>query len=137
LVLSTELIDGGRLWEDPRPEFAGGARLGHVSTVMGIDGVTRSILIDQHNARVQRRSLALEAFLVSRGVETPRESLTFTRFRGGLVSAEIQVADVPTRVGGAGGEHPGQMPVPFSPPTFPLPRLSMKRLLDDPSLAAQ
>ena len=61
LVLSTELIDGGRLWEDPRPEFAGGAKLGHVSTVMGIDGVTRSILIDQHNARVQRRSLALSS----------------------------------------------------------------------------
>ena len=35
LVLSTELIDGDRIWEDPRPEFAGGARLGHVSAVIG------------------------------------------------------------------------------------------------------
>ena len=64
LVLSTELIDGGRIWEDPRPEFAAGARLGHVSTLMDKDGVTRSILIDQHNDRVRRRALALEAFLL-------------------------------------------------------------------------
>ena len=28
LVLSTELIDGGRIWEDPRPEFAGWRQAG-------------------------------------------------------------------------------------------------------------
>ena len=90
LVLSTELIDGGRIWEDPRPEFAADARLGHVSAVPDKDGVTRSILLYQHNARVQRGALALEAFLLSRGVATPRESLTFTRLPGGLASAEFR-----------------------------------------------
>ena len=137
LVLSTELIDGGRIWEDPRPEFATGARLGHVSTLMDKDGVTRSILIDQHNDRVQRRALALEAFLLSRGVDTPRESLTFTRFRGGLVSAEIQVGDVTIPVLEDRREHRRLMRVRFFPPDLTVPRVSMKRLLDDPSLAAQ
>src|ERR1019366_4362366 len=137
LVLSTELIDGGRIWEDPRPEFATGARLGHVSTVMDKDGVTRSILIDQHNARVQRRALALEAFLLSRGVSTPRESLAFTRFRGGLVSAEIQVGEVTIPVLEDRREHRRLMRVRFFPPDLAVPRISMKRLLDDPSLAAR
>ena len=137
LVLSTELIDGGRIWEDPRPEFAAGARLGHVSTLMDKDGVTRSILIDQHNARVRRRALALEAFLLSRGVDMPRESLTFTRFRGGLVSAEIQAGDVTIPVLEDRREHRRLMRVHFLPPDLAVPRVSMKRLLDDPSLAAQ
>ena len=137
LVLSTELIDGGRIWEDPRPEFATGARLGHVSTLMDKDGVTRSILIDQHNDRVRRRALALEAFLLSRGVDTPRESLTFTRFRGGLVSAEIQVGEVTIPVLEDRREHRRLMRVRFLPPDLTVPRVSMKRLLDDPSLAAQ
>ena len=137
LVLSTELIDGGRIWEDPRPEFAAGARLGHVSTLMDKDGVTRSILIDQHNARVRRRALALEAFLLSRGVAMPRESLTFTRFRGGLVSAEIQAGDVTIPVLEDRREHRRLMRVHFLPADLAVPRVSMKRLLDDPSLAAQ
>jgi signal transduction histidine kinase len=153
LVLSTELIDsghdsgndagngggdgGGRTWEDPRPEFARGARLGHVSTLMDKDGVTRSILIDQHNARVQRRALALEAFLLSRGGRTPRESLTFTRFRGGLVSAEIQVGEVTIPVLEDRREHRRLMRVHFFPPDLSVPRVSMKSLLDDASLAAQ
>ena len=137
LVLSTELIDGGRIWEDPRPEFAAGARLGHVSTVMDKDGVTRCILIDLHNARVRRRALALEAFLLSRGVDTPRESLTFTRFRGGLVSAEIEVGNVTIPVLEDRREHRRLMRVRFFPPDMAVPRVSMKRLLDDPSLAAQ
>src|SRR5260370_15636075 len=43
LVLSTELIDGGRIWEDPRPEFAAGARLGHASTPIAHECPTPSI----------------------------------------------------------------------------------------------
>jgi signal transduction histidine kinase len=135
LVLSTELIDGGAMWEDPRPEFAAGARLGHVSTLMDKDGVTRSILIDLHNARMRRRALALEAFLLSRGVDTPRESLTFTRF--GLASAEIEVGKVTIPVLEDRREHRRLMRVRFFPPDMAVPRVSMKRLLDDPSLAAQ
>jgi signal transduction histidine kinase len=137
LVLSTELIDGGRIWEDPRPEFATGARLGHVSTVMDKDGVTRSILIDQHNARVQRRALALEAFLLSRGGGVPREDLEFTQLRGGLSSARFHVGGVTVPILVDAREHRRFMRVRFFPPDLNVPRVSMKRLLDDPSLAAQ
>ena len=137
LVLSHGADRWRRIWEDPRPEFAAGARLGHVSTVMDKDGVTRSILIDLHNARVRRRALALEAFLLSRGVDTPRESLTFTRFRGGLVNAKIEVGNVTIPVLEDRTEHRRLMRVRFFPPDMSVPRVSMKRLLDDPSLAAQ
>ena len=98
LVLSTELIDGGRIWEDPRPEFAASARLGHVSTLMDKDGVTRSILIDQHNARVRRRALALEAFLLSRGVDDAAR-----------IAHVYPVSGRPGECGDSGGRchHPG------------------------------
>ncbi len=137
LVLSTELIDGGRTWEDPLPEFASGARLGHVSTVMDKDGMTRSILIDQHNAGVQRGALALEAFLLSRGVDTPREDLVFTQLRGGLSSARLRVGSVTIPILVDSTEHRRLMRVRFFPPKLTVPPVSMKRLLDDPSLAAQ
>jgi signal transduction histidine kinase len=137
LVLSTELIDGGKLWEDPRPEFAAGARLGHVSAVPDKDGVTRSILLYQHNSRVQRGALALEAFLLSRGASTPRESLTFTRLPGGLAKAELTVGDVTIPVLEDTRERRRFMRVRFFPPDLTVPIVSMKRLLDDPSLAGQ
>jgi signal transduction histidine kinase len=137
LVLSTELIDGGRIWEDPRPEFAEHARLGHVSAVPDKDGVTRSILLYQHNSRVQRGALALEAFLLSRGAVTPRESLTFTRLPGGLAGAELTIGDVTIPVLEDTREKRRYMRVHFFPPDLTVPIVSMKRLLDDPTLAAQ
>jgi len=138
LVLSTELIDGGRIWEDPRPEFAAGARLGHVSVAPDReDGVTRFILLDQHNARVQRRALALEAFLLSRGVDKPLEDLAFTQLRGGLASAQYHVGAVTIPILVDKWEHRRLMRVSFRRPEAAVPRVSMKRLLDDPSLAAQ
>jgi signal transduction histidine kinase len=142
LVLATELIDGDRIWEDPRPEFASGAGLGHVSTEMDRGRITRSILIDQHNARVRRWALALEAFMLSRGVDTPREDLVFTQLRGGLSSARLHVGNVaiPILVDSTevdSTEHRRLMRVHFFPPGMTVPRVSMKRLLDDPSLAAQ
>jgi signal transduction histidine kinase len=138
LVLATELIDEGRIWEDPRPEFASGARVGHVSAVPDKeDRVTRSILIDQHNARERRWALGLAAFLVSRGVETPREDLVFTQLRGGLSSARLHVGNVVIPILVDSTEHRRLMRVHFFPPGMTVPRVSMKRLLDDPSLAAQ
>jgi signal transduction histidine kinase len=138
LVLSTELIDGDRIWEDPLPEFARHARLGHVSAVPDKeDNVTRKILLYQHNARVQRGALALEAFLLSRGVDTPRESLAFTALRGGLASAELHVGDVTIPVLEDTREKRRFMRVHFFPPGMTVPIVSMRRLLDDPKLAAQ
>ncbi|MEO8594409.1 MAG: CHASE2 domain-containing protein [Candidatus Solibacter sp.] len=137
LVLSTELIDDGAIWEDPRPEFAAGARLGHVSTAMDRDGLTRSILIDQHNARVQRRALALEAFLLSRGVDVPREDLEFTQLRGGLSRTTFHVGstDIPILVNSR--DRRRLMRVRFYPPDLTVPRVSVKRLLDNPALASE
>ena len=137
LVLSTELIDEGRIWEDPRPEFASGATLGHVSTEMDRGRITRSILIDQHYARVRRWALALEAFLLSRGVDTPREALVYTQLRGGLSSARLHVGNVAIPILLDSREHRRLMRVHFLPPGMTVPRVSMKRLIDDPSLAAQ
>jgi signal transduction histidine kinase len=104
---------------------------------MDKDGMTRSILIDQHNDRLLRRSLALEAFLVSRGVATPREELEFTQLRGGLSSTRFHVGDVTIPILVNSREHRRLMRVRFFPPDMTVPRVSMKRLLDDPSLAAQ
>ena len=137
LVLSTELIDNGAQWEDPRPEFIPGARLGHVSTAMDRDGITRSILIDLHNARVQRRALALEAFLLSRGVDVPRENLEFTQLRGGLSRTTFYVGDTAIPILVNSRDHRRLMRVRFYPPDLTVPRVSMKRLLDDPAIAAQ
>ena len=134
LVLSTELIDGGKIWEDPLPEFAENARLGHVSAVPDPDTVTRKILLYQHNSRVQRGALALEAFLLSRGGATPRESLAFTALRGGLASAELHVGGVTIPVLEDTREKRRFMRVRFFPPDLTVPIVSMKRLLDDPML---
>ncbi|MEO8369545.1 MAG: CHASE2 domain-containing protein [Candidatus Solibacter sp.] len=137
LVLSTELIDNATQWEDPRPEFVEGARLGHVSTAMDRDGLTRSILIDQHNARVQRRALALEAFLLSRGVDVPREDLEFTQLRGGLSRTTFHVGNTAIPILVNSRDHRRMMRVRFNPPDLTVPHVSMKRLIDDPSSAAQ
>jgi signal transduction histidine kinase len=137
LVLSAELIDGDRIWEVPRPEFGANARLGHVSVAPDGDSVTRKILLYQHNSRDQHGALALEAFLLSRGVQTPRESLAFTALRGGLVGSELIVGS--TTIPVLEQTHPKRrlMRVRFFPPDMTVPVVSMKRLIDDPSLAAQ
>ena len=53
------------------------------------------------------------------------------------MSAEIQVGDVTIPVLEDRREHRRLMRVRFFPPDMTVPRVSMKRLLDDPSLAAQ
>jgi signal transduction histidine kinase len=137
LVLSTELIDGDRIWENPRPEFAQNAKLGHVSAAPDGDSVTRKILLYQHNSREQHGALALEAFLLSRGVATPREALDFTALRGGLIRSELAVGDVTIPVLEEKRPKRRLMRVRFFPPDMTVPVVSMKRLLDDPAAAAQ
>src|SRR4030095_6793807 len=56
---------------------------------------------------------------------------------GGLVSAEIQVGNVTIPVLENRREQRRLMRVRFFPPDLTVSRVSMKRLLDDPSLAAQ
>ena len=125
LVLSCELIDGGRQWEDPLPEFSRwAAGLGHVHAQPDSnDSVTRAIPLEKRAGRVRRWALSLEAFRLGRGfpvVESP---------------VDLQVGDtiIPVRRTGDGR----LMRVRFAPLNMTIPRVSMKALLDDPSLAAQ
>jgi signal transduction histidine kinase len=134
VVLATELIDNDRQWEDPLPAFvANHPRLGHVSVPPDEDNVTRSILLEQVDASHHRRwALALEAFVASRGVERPIEYPTFTQLRGGLVGRDLNVGGVviPQIIDPASGRH--SMRVRFAE----VPRLSLKRLLDNPAQTA-
>ncbi len=141
LVLSTELIEGPvegqRIWENPRPEFAAGASLGHVSVAPDKDGVTRSILLDEHVGKVQHWALAVEAFRLSRGGGDPLVSLEYTALPGGLSKAQFQVggATVPILVNQT--EHQSFMRVRYPPRDMAIPHVSLKRLLDHPELASQ
>jgi signal transduction histidine kinase len=137
LVLSTELIDDDKTWEDPLPEFSKGAYLGHVSAVPDHDEVTRSILVDQHNAGVRRWALAVEAFRLSRGGGVPHEDLEYTGLPGGLSSARFEVGGVSVPILVNEREHRRFMRVRFLPRDLAVPRVSLKRLIEQPALAAQ
>jgi signal transduction histidine kinase len=130
VVLAAELIDDDRQWEGPRAEFlAGKAAVGHVSVHPDNDHVTRKILLQQVDANHNRRwAMALQAFLVSRGADHPVEYATFTRLRGGLAEQPLSVSGVmiPQLIDSK-GDH--SMRIRFAR----VPRISLKRFLDDPS----
>jgi signal transduction histidine kinase len=147
VVLSSPLIEtpaegagqetAPNLWEDPLPEFVTNATLGHVSAQPDRDGVTRSILLEQHTGIQRRWALPLEAFRVSRGAAIS-EDIGLGR---GLASKTLSVGGVripvllyrPQRH----AEPQRLMRVRFFPPGMPVPRVSLKRLLDDPSQASR
>jgi signal transduction histidine kinase len=121
LVLSCELIDDGRQWEDPLEEFRSGAALGHVyADPDKNDTVTRVIPLEKRSGRLRRWALSLEAFRLSRGapiIESPTDLQV-----GGTV--------IPVR----GDGRP--MRVRFIPSDMAhMPSVSMKDLLDDPTRA--
>ncbi|MGA2270396.1 MAG: CHASE2 domain-containing protein [Bryobacteraceae bacterium] len=125
LVLSCELIDEGRRWEDPLEEFRRGAALGHVyADPDKNDSVTRAIPLEKRSGHVRRWALSLEAFRLSRGapiIESP---------------AHLQVggAVIPVRASGDGR----LMRVRFVPYNMaPVPRVSMAGLLANPALAGE
>jgi signal transduction histidine kinase len=146
LVLSSELVDEDRTWENPLPEFTGSASLGHVHAQPDKDGITRSILIEQRVAPsvpisdprdLHRWAFALEAFRVSRGARIVENTV----FSGGLAKKTLQVGStaIPVQLGyaAAGGDPKRLMRVRYFPPGMTVPRVSIKRLIDDPSLASQ
>jgi len=67
LVLSSDLVGDG--WEDPLPRFANAAAaVGHAhSEVDQLDGVSRSLSLEETAAHQRRWALALEAFRITRG----------------------------------------------------------------------
>jgi signal transduction histidine kinase len=124
LVLASELIGIPPRWEDPRPEFSRwAAALGHVyAQPDDADAVTRVIPLDKHAGHEQRWALALEAFRVSRGatiLESPSD-------------LQVDGATIPFRRTPDGR----LMRVRYRPPTLPLPRVSLKDLLDNPQCCA-
>jgi len=124
LVLASELIGNPPRWEDPRPEFSRwSAALGHVyAQPDDADAVTRVIPLDKHAGHEQRWALALEAFRVSRGaaiLESPSD-------------LQVDGALIPFKRTPDGR----LMRVRYRPPTVPLPRVSLKDLLDNPRCCA-
>jgi signal transduction histidine kinase len=137
VVLSSPLIEEVNQWEDPLPEFSPNATLGHVSAQPDRDGVTRAILLEQHSGIQRRWALPLEAFRVSRGAVI-REDIGLDR---GLARKTLYVDNVEIPVilyqPQRWAEPRRLMRVRFFPPGMPVPRLSLKKLLDDPSQAAR
>ncbi len=71
LALSSELIDGGRRWENPLPRFRQhAAAVGHVHGAPGpFDGIIRRVRLEHIAARDRRWALGLEAFRLARGAQ--------------------------------------------------------------------
>jgi signal transduction histidine kinase len=130
LVLSALLMDDPVRWEDPKP-FAGcAAAIGHVHAEPDDnDSITRSISLEKIAGHDRRWALALEAFRLSRNAPMPIER------QGRYHSGDVEVGGlvIPARRTDDGRI----MRVRYVPPGVTIPKVSLVRLLDDPSLAAQ
>jgi len=128
VVLACELVDRGRSWEDPLPRFrARAAALGHVHGDPGpLDGVSRIVPLAKAAGRERRWALALEAFRLSRGAQWVVESPD---------DLEIAGVRIPARANDSRAMRIRYLP-PAPDGTFPLERVSLADLRQDPSLAA-
>jgi signal transduction histidine kinase len=148
LVLDSELIGEPhhRQWEDPLPAFRDqAAALGHVHADPDSDWVARAIPLYRLSdpapgtgLKVRRWALALEAYRLSRGESLAQETgdLRSGRTLGLRVGGTlIPVPDNPNP-----GLRDGRlMRIRYMPPgaATPIPRVSLKRLLDDPTVQTQ
>jgi len=125
LVLACRLLPDGSAWEDPLPRFrAAAAALGHVHAEPdALDSVARHMPLEKAALHDRRWALALEAYRVSRGVpivESPSD------------------LDVGGRIIPSTRDSGRLMRIRYRPPSMdPIPRVSLKALLDDPGLAAR
>ena len=131
LVLSSLLIYDPVRWEDPKPGFAKcAAAVGHVHAEPDDnDSVTRSISLEKYIGHDRRWALAAEAFRLSHGGAVPLER------QGGYGSGDVEIGGlvIPARRTDDGR----MMRVRYAPPGVNIPKISLARLLDNPSLAAQ
>lgn len=76
LVLSADIVAGGRKWEEPVEAFRRHASaIGHVHGPPGpLDGVSRMVPLEQVAGRSRHWALALETFRLSRGAPEVTES---------------------------------------------------------------
>jgi signal transduction histidine kinase len=131
LVLSSLLMDDPVRWEDPKPEFARcAAAIGHVHAEPDDnDSVTRSISLEKYVGRDRRWALAVEAFRLSRGGGVPLER------PGGYQTGDVEVAGV--AIPASRTDDGRMMRVRYVPPGVTIPKVSLERLLADPSLAGR
>ena len=125
LVLACRLLPDGSAWEDPLPPFrAAATALGHVHAEPdSLDTVARTLPLEKATQHDRRWALALEAYRVSRGAQI-LESPTDLDIGGRVIPS--------TRESGR------LMRIRYRPPSMKaIPRVSLKALLDDPTLAAQ
>ena len=128
LVLDCEMDPAGTQWEDPLPVFLESApALGQVYADPDPgDSVTRAIPLEKVDTNHHRRwALSLEAFRVSRGVPRLVESPT-----------DLQVGNTIIPIVGTGTGHIRSMRVRYLPADT-IPRISLKRVLDDPTAASE
>ncbi len=139
LVLSADAVENG--WDMPLAEFARcAAAIGHVHAAPDEnDSVTRALPLEKHEGHMRLWALALEAYRLSRGAKI----LEDTAAGAGL---DVGGAAVPIAYEGGMFRRPGMpatsgrlMRVRFRhpPPAMePIPRVSLKALIDDPAKAA-
>jgi signal transduction histidine kinase len=124
LVLACELLPDGSGWEDPVPSFrVRAAALGHVHVEQPdeLDSVGRALQLEEFTGHERRWALSLEAYRLSRGttiVESPDD------------------LDVGGRMIPAKQSSGRLMRIRYLPLSMSIPRVSLKALLNDPSLAA-
>ncbi len=124
LILACDLLPNGG-WEDPIPAFRrSAAAVGHIHTDLDADAVSRDLPLEKAAGRDRRWALALEAFRLSRGGAPILESPQELEVAGVIIPA--------TRDTGRA------LRIRYVPPGMPpIPRVSLKQLHDDPSLARQ
>lgn len=121
LVLSCDLLPEGSAWDDPLPRFRRhAAAVGHVHA--NPDPVSRSVPLEKATARDRRWALALEAYRVGHGaqiLESPRD---------------LQIGNL---IIPAARDDARAMRIRYVPPDMPpIPRVSLKQLKADPTLAS-
>jgi signal transduction histidine kinase len=131
LVLSSLLMDDPVRWEDPWPPFARcAAAIGHVHAEPDDnDSITRSISLEKYIGGDRRWALAAEAFRLSRDAPVPLE-------RQGLYqTGDVIVGGVVIPVQRT--DDGRVMRVRYVPSGMAIPQVSLVRLLEEPSRAAQ
>jgi len=140
LVLSADLIEGGKHWEYPLPEFrkcaAGDDAIGHVhANPDDEDSRTRAIPLYKRAEHDQRKAISLMAFALSRGEHLETSSS----------SSEVRVGStvIPIPGGHFSRFKTGKvnelrpMYVRFLPDTMNIEQVSLAALLHDPALASK
>ena len=124
LVLAANLrASGDASWETPTAKLAEAASaLGHVHAEPDEDGLCRRVLLAKAGGRTRLWAMGLEAFRLARGSGPIEET-----------ADDLTLGDVFVPASLRGGR---EFLLRFANPNSPIERLSLQRVLDDPSAAA-